>query len=38
MGRLIPEVIESAAQYLNPIGQYELSLRGKSNQFYIKLF
>ncbi|CAF1250770.1 unnamed protein product [Adineta steineri] len=27
MGRLTPEVIEAAAQYLNPVGQYELSLR-----------
>jgi len=27
MGRLTPEVIESAPQYLNPVGQYELSLR-----------
>ena len=31
MGRLTPEIIEAAAQYLNPIGQYELSLRGKLN-------
>lgn len=29
MGRLTPEVIEAAPQYLNPVGQYELSLRGK---------
>jgi hypothetical protein len=29
MGRLLPEVIEAAPQYLNPVGQYELSLRGK---------
>jgi hypothetical protein len=29
MGRLTPEMIESASQYLNPVGQYELSLRGK---------
>ena len=28
MGRLMPEMIESARQYLNPVGQYELSLRG----------
>ncbi|CAF2918386.1 unnamed protein product [Rotaria sp. Silwood2] len=27
MGRLTPEVIEAASQYLNPVGQYELSLR-----------
>ncbi|CAF3554211.1 unnamed protein product [Rotaria sordida] len=27
MGRLTPEVIEAAPQYLNPVGQYELSLR-----------
>jgi hypothetical protein len=33
MGRLIPEVIEAAPQYLNPVGQYELSLRGKSSLF-----
>jgi hypothetical protein len=33
MGRLIPEIIEAASQYLNPVGQYELSLRGKSNKF-----
>ena len=35
MGRLTPEVIESAPQYLNPVGQYELCLRGKYN---IELF
>ena len=28
MVRLTPEVIEAAPQYLNPVGQYELSLRG----------
>ena len=28
MGRLTPEVIEAAPQYLNPVGQYELCLRG----------
>ncbi|UJR20918.1 hypothetical protein I4U23_024027 [Adineta vaga] len=27
MVRLTPEVIENAPQYLNPVGQYELSLR-----------
>lgn len=27
MVRLTPEVIEAAPQYLNPVGQYELSLR-----------
>ncbi|CAF3195076.1 unnamed protein product [Rotaria socialis] len=27
MGRLTPEVIEASPQYLNPVGQYELSLR-----------
>jgi len=27
MGRLTPEVIEAVPQYLNPVGQYELSLR-----------
>jgi len=27
MGRLTPEVIEAGSQYLNPVGQYELSLR-----------
>lgn len=27
MGRLLPEVIEAAPQFLNPVGQYELSLR-----------
>lgn len=31
MGRLTPETIEAAPQYLNPVGQYELSLRGKLN-------
>lgn len=30
MGRLSPEIIEAAPQFLNPVGQYELSLRGKS--------
>ncbi len=34
MGRLIPEVIEAAPQYLNPVGQYELSLRGKLNRLF----
>ena len=29
MGRLTPEMIEAAAQFLNPVGQYELCLRGK---------
>lgn len=29
MGRLTPEMIENALQYLNPVGQYELCLRGK---------
>lgn len=29
MGRLTPEMIEGALQYLNPVGQYELSLREK---------
>jgi hypothetical protein len=38
MGRLIPEIIEAASQYLNPVGQYELSLRGKLNKFCIKFF
>jgi len=28
MGRLLPEIIEAAPQFLNPVGQYELSLRG----------
>ena len=28
MGRLTSEVIEAAPQYLNPVDQYELSLRG----------
>lgn len=28
MGRLTPEAIEAAPQYLNPVGQYELCLRG----------
>ncbi len=32
MGRLTPEVIEAASQYLNPVGQYELCLRGKSDK------
>lgn len=27
MGRLTPEMIENALQYLNPVGQYELCLR-----------
>ncbi|CAF0746753.1 unnamed protein product [Didymodactylos carnosus] len=27
MGRLTPEIIEGSPQYLNPVGQYELSLR-----------
>jgi hypothetical protein len=36
MGRLTPEVIEAAPQYLNPVGQYELSLRGKFNNFLIQ--
>jgi hypothetical protein len=31
MGRLTPEVIEAASQYLNPVGQYELSLRGNTH-------
>jgi hypothetical protein len=35
MGRLTPETIEAAAQYLNPVGQYELSLRGKLNNLFI---
>ncbi len=35
MGRLTPEVIEAASQYLNPVGQYELSLRGKSKSLLI---
>ena len=34
MGRLTPEVIEAASQYLNPVGQYELSLRGRIKQIY----
>lgn len=29
MGRLTAELIEAAPQYLNPVGQYELCLRGK---------
>ncbi len=33
MGRLTPEVIEAAPQYLNPVGQYELCLRGKFNRY-----
>jgi hypothetical protein len=38
MGRLTPEVIEAASQYLNPVGQYELSLRGKSNRLFVFKF
>jgi U2 small nuclear ribonucleoprotein A' len=36
MGRLTPEVIESASQYLNPVGQYEICLRGKMNDIIIE--
>ena len=32
MVRLSPETIEAAPQFLNPVGQYELSLRGKSKE------
>lgn len=38
MGRLLPETIEAAPQFLNPVGQYELSLRGKGEMIVSWIF
>ena len=40
MVRLSPELIEDSYQYINPVKEYELSLRGNLNLilYYLGLF
>lgn len=36
MVRITPDVIDAAPQFLNPVGQYELSLRGNFKENRLK--